>query len=139
MKGPRAWTRRLAGIVLAVAMAAAATAQAAAPPPAAPENPIGRFEIVSLGSFPIMLFYTGFAFDLTQYAASNFDSAYAPWPFKNEYSAPLSDADRLTRIGVALGACVVVGAVDAYIHAQKARAAKRLRAASLEASADPGQ
>jgi len=105
-----------------------ATAAAAALPviPAGPENPFRRFEIVSLGAFPIMLFYSGFCFDLERYAASGYNPQYAPWPFQNQYSAPLTDSDRYTRIGAALGACVVVGAIDAYIHAMKVKKARRL-------------
>jgi hypothetical protein len=111
--------------------AAAPAAAAAALPvvPAGPENPFRRFEIVSLGAFPIMLFYSGFCFDLERYIANGYNSQYAPWPFQNQYSAPLTDADRYTRIGAALGACVVVGAIDAYIHAMKVKKARRLREA----------
>jgi hypothetical protein len=118
----------------ASSQAAAAPAAAALPVlPAGPENPYRRFEIVSLGSFPIMLFYSGFSFDLGRYFANDFNPLYAPWPFQNQYSAPLTDADRYARIGAALGACVVVGAIDAYIHAMKVKKARRLREA-LEAS-----
>jgi hypothetical protein len=93
------------------------------------ENPFLRFEIVSLGSYPITLFYTGFAFDLQRYLANGRDSAYAPWPFKGTYSASLSTSERLTRLGVALGVSFAVGAVDAIIHASKVKAAKRLHEA----------
>ncbi|MGA2547698.1 MAG: hypothetical protein ABSF43_14190 [Rectinemataceae bacterium] len=102
-----------------------------------PENPYSRFEIVSLGSFPIMLFYTGFVFDLGRYAANNFDSSYAPWPFQSAYSVALSDSDRLTRIGAALGASMVVGAIDAYLHAAKLKKAKRLREARESLGSTP--
>ncbi len=101
--------------------------------PSAPENPLRRFEIVSLGAFPIMLFYSDFGFDLQRYFAHNFDSFYAPWPFKNPTSAPITDLDRYTRIGAALGACMIVGGIDAYIHAMKVRKARRLQEA-LESS-----
>jgi hypothetical protein len=95
------------------------------------ENPFLRFEIVSLGSYPFTLFYTDFGFDLQRWFANGYDSAYAPWPFKGTYSAPLDDSQRLTRLGVALGVSFVVGAVDAIIHASKVKAAKRLREARL--------
>jgi hypothetical protein len=126
-----------------------AQAQTASAPPAAqedalplavsakPENPYSRFEIVSLGSFPFMLFYTGFVFDLGRYAANSFDSSYAPWPFQGAYSVALSDSDRLTRIGAALGASMVVGAIDAYLHAAKLKKAKRLREARESLGASP--
>ncbi len=115
---------------------AAGAAQAAALPslPAPPENPYSRFEIVSLGSFPIMLFYADFAFDLQRYVSNGFASTYAPWPFKTEFSATLTDSQRLTRLGTALGASFVVGAIDAYLHFVKLKKAQRLR----EASESPG-
>ena len=102
---------------------------------AKPENPFRRFEIVSLGAFPIMLFYSDFFFDLDRYAANGFNYLYVPWPFKTQSSAPLTDSDRYARIGAALGACVVVGAVDAYLHAMKIKKAQRLREA--QDSAEP--
>ena len=105
--------------------------------PAKPENPFSRFEIVSLGSFPIMLFYTGFTFDLGRYVANGFSASYAPWPFQNEYSAALTDSDRLTRIGAAFGTSLIVGAIDAYLHAEKLKKARRLRAAAETLGASP--
>ena len=98
--------------------------------PAKPENPWSRFEIVSLGSFPIMLFYTGFVFDLGRFVVNGFNAAYAPWPFQGTSSAALTTSDRLTRIGAALGSSLVVGAVDAYLHATKLKKAARLREAA---------
>jgi hypothetical protein len=103
---------------------------------AIPENPFRRFEIVSLGAFPIMLFYSGFFFDLQRYFANDFNSLYAPWPFQSSTSAPLTDADRYTRIGAALGACAVVGLIDAYLHHLKVAKAERLREAT-ESDAPP--
>ncbi len=103
---------------------------------AIPENPFRRFEIVSLGAFPIMLFYSGFFFDLQRYFVNDFNSLYAPWPFQSSTSAPLTDADRYTRIGAALGACAVVGLVDAYLHHLKVVKAERLREAT-ESDAPP--
>ena len=105
--------------------------------PAKPENPFSRFEIVSLGSFPIMLFYTGFTFDLGRYVANGFSASYAPWPFQNEYSAVLTDSDRLTRIGAAFWTSMIVGAIDAYLHAEKLKKARRLRAAAETLGASP--
>jgi hypothetical protein len=101
-----------------------------------PENPFMRFEIVSLGSFPIMIFYTGFAFDLALYIENGYDSYYAPWPFANSYSysANLSETDREKRILVALGGCAVVGIIDAIIHANKIKRARFLQEAGKPSS-----
>jgi hypothetical protein len=132
---------RAAALVAFLLLAFSPLAAQAAPAPEATrlpsldpkpsENPLGRFEIVSLGSYPLALFYVDFAFDLQRYFANGTDPAYAPWPFKSSYSPALSESERLTRLGVALGFSFAVGAIDAYIHASKARAAKRLREAML--------
>ena len=94
------------------------------------ENALRRFEIVALGSYPIMLFYTGLGFDLSAYIGSGYDPSRAPWPFKNEYSAELSDSERLQRLGTAALASLFVAGLDAAIHEvrlrREERAARRL-------------
>jgi hypothetical protein len=96
-----------------------------------PENPFYRFEIVSLGSYPITLFYVGLAFDFKRYSDNGFDSAYVPL-FSDD---SLTDSDRWVRLGAALCVSCVVGAIDAIIHDSKVKAAKRLRAAEADAAA----
>jgi hypothetical protein len=105
--------------------------------PVKEENPFGRFEIVSLGAFPIMLFYVGFAFDLERYVENGFDTSYAPWPFKGATSATLSDKERITRLSVALGSSLIIGGVDAYLHAKKVKAARLAREAAVDSGAEP--
>jgi hypothetical protein len=100
------------------------------------ENPWARLGIVTVGSFPIMLFYTDFSFDLGAFALHGFDSTYAPWPFKSEYSATLTQAEKGTRIGVAIGASVAVGLIDFFIRSSKAKKARLQREALLELSAE---
>ena len=95
------------------------------------ENPFSRFEIVSLGSVPIVLFYTDFAFDLQRCAAHDFSRAYAPWPIKDESYVALTQEEVAWRLGTALGLACVVGAVDGFIHATKLKAAKRQREAKV--------
>ena len=94
------------------------------------ENALRRFEIVALGSYPIMLFYTGLGSDLSAYIGSGYDPSRAPWPFKNEYSAELSDSERLQRLGTAALASLFVAGLDAAIHEvrlrREERAARRL-------------
>jgi len=123
----------------------ASAAQAPAPPPPRDlgpvkdvdnENALARFGIVSFGSFPILLFYTDFSFDLGRYVVNGFDSNYAPWPFKSEYTESPTEAELLTRIGVAVGASLTVGAIDYFIRASKAKKAKLRRQALLEYSAE---
>ena len=98
-----------------------------------------RFEIVSLGSFPIMIFYTGFVFDLALYIPNGYDSYYMPWPLAStySYSANLPETDREKRILVALGGCAVVGIIDAVIHAEKIK--RSAASAGLEPSGELGR
>ncbi len=74
-----------------------------------------RFEIVSLGAFPIILFYTRFAFDLKRYADNGFDGTFVPWPFKNENSYEPSDAEQWRSVLTAAGLSVAFGALDAFL------------------------
>jgi hypothetical protein len=112
-----------------------ASAAAAALPPgfgetkAKPENPWRRFEIVSVGAFPISLFYMGFGFDLGGYIGSGFDSRYAPWPFQSSASVLPTDSQRVVRIASAVGLSLVIGGIDAIIHAAKIKAEARREAA----------
>ncbi|HUW42536.1 MAG TPA: hypothetical protein VMV90_16140 [Rectinemataceae bacterium] len=96
---------------------------------AKPENPWRRFEIVSIGAFPISLFYMSFGFDLGGYVGSGFDSRYAPWPFQNSSSVLPTDSQRLGRIGAAVGLSLVIGGIDAIIHQAKLKAEARREAA----------
>jgi hypothetical protein len=126
---------RVLALALAFALAAgsACWAQAAAPNPL-PE-PYGkeefpdwafslrRLEIVSLGALPVALFYTRFVFDFSRYTRSGFDSSYAPWPFKNEYSyRPSAQEQRDVFLSAAL-VSLSLGFIDAIIvNAKQARA-----------------
>ncbi|PKL25626.1 MAG: hypothetical protein CVV47_06120 [Spirochaetae bacterium HGW-Spirochaetae-3] len=74
-----------------------------------------RFEIVSLGAFPIILFYTRFAFDLKRYADNGFEGEFVPWPFKNENSYEPSDAEQWRSVLTAAGVSVAFGALDAFL------------------------
>jgi hypothetical protein len=100
------------------------------------ENPLGRLAIVTLGSFPILLFYTDFSFDLGKFVFKGFDANYAPWPFKSEYSEPPSVGEKAARIGVAIGASAAVGAIDYFIRSSRAKKARLQREALLELSAE---
>lgn len=96
------------------------------------ENALSRFAIVACGSFPIMLLYSDFSFDVGRYVAAGFDAYYAPWPFKSEFSYQPSDAEKALRIGVAVGASVTVGAIDYLIRRSKAKKEKLRRDALME-------
>jgi hypothetical protein len=93
------------------------------------ENPFRRLEIVSLGSYPISLFYIGFIYDIKRYYENNRESAYLPWPFNATSSVSLDNAERVSRLEAALCLSFTVGVIDAIIHASKVKKAKRLREA----------
>ncbi len=82
---------------------------------------IRRFEIVSIGVFPIMLFYTRFSFDVYRYVANGFDTVYAPWPFRNEFSYKPTDAEQYQMVLVAGVTSLIFAGVDAFLYYQKAR------------------
>lgn len=74
------------------------------------ETPLGRFEAIAVGSFPIALFYVGFGFDAVAYVKSGFDSTYAPWPFKDSRAPAPSQAELGSRLlGAALFSLGVAG------------------------------
>ena len=74
-----------------------------------------RFEIVSLGAFPILLFYSRIALDASRYIGNGFDAAYAPWPFRNEYSYQPDGDEQWLAAKMALGLSLVVGVVDYFL------------------------
>lgn len=74
-----------------------------------------RYEIVSLGAFPLLLFYTRFGFDLKRFIDSGFSAEYAPWPFKNENSYEATDDEQLTSVLTAAGLSLAFGAADALM------------------------
>ena len=80
--------------------------------PAARRPDVGRAFIIAVGSLPFTVFYTDFAFDSVRFALNGFDLQYAPWPFKNQYSAGVEPAERFMRLGAALGVSAVIGILD---------------------------
>ncbi len=72
-----------------------------------------RFEIISLGAFPILLFYTRFGFDLRRYVEKGFKAEYAPWPFKTETAYAATDEEQLISVATAAGLSLTFGALDA--------------------------
>lgn len=85
-----------------------------------------RLEIISLGAFPILLFYTRFAFDTARFIDSGFDddgfdATLAPWPFKTEDSYEPTDDEQWTSVGVAAGLSLVFGLVDMLVSGKSAR------------------
>ncbi|MCX7025895.1 MAG: hypothetical protein NT061_00070 [Spirochaetes bacterium] len=79
------------------------------------KSSLGRVAIIALGSLPFTVFYTDFVFDSVHYVVNGFDLQYAPWPFKNQYSADVGTTERFIRLGVSLGVSLVIGLLDLII------------------------
>jgi hypothetical protein len=78
-----------------------------------------RFEIVSLGAFPVLLFYSRIALDAGRYVGSGFDSSYAPWPFRNEFSYTPDSDEQWLAVKVAVGLSIGVGLLDQLLLARR--------------------
>ncbi len=84
------------------------------------ETPVGRFEAIAVGSFPIALFYVGFGFDLATFvrvsvAENQIDLSYAPWPFKSANAPTLSQAELGQRLGATVALSLGVAVLDAIL------------------------
>ena len=79
------------------------------------ETPLGRFETIAVGSFPIVLFYVGFGFDMADYANSGFQRSYAPWPFKSANAAAPSQDELGLRLQTAVLLSLGVAVLDAVL------------------------
>lgn len=75
-------------------------------------TPLGRFETIAVGSFPIVMFYVGFGFDFAAYVQSGFQSLYAPWPFKDSRAPSPSQSELETRIGTAVLVSLGIAGLD---------------------------
>lgn len=74
-----------------------------------------RFEIISLGAFPVLLFYSRIALDTGRYVGNGFDSSYAPWPFRNEFSYKPNNDEQWLAVKVAVGLSLSVGVLDYFL------------------------
>lgn len=87
--------------------------------PAKAEKGLGaklwRAAVTGLGSFPFAFFYTNFVFDSVRFVDNGFDVLYAPWPFKNQYSAEVGTDETFLRLGVSFGLSAVIGLLDAFV------------------------
>jgi len=84
-------------------------------------NAARRFEIIAVGVFPIMLFYTRFSFDMYRYFANGFNSVYAPWPFKNEFSYKPTNEEQYQAVIIAGIGSLIFAGVDYFLYLKKQR------------------
>lgn len=74
-----------------------------------------RFEIVSLGAFPLLLSYTRLAVDIARFVGNDFAAGYTPWPFKPTNAVPFTAEEQWSCIFVAAGLAAAFGLADAII------------------------
>lgn len=101
----------VAGTPIPKTLLPAGTAKANASVPAR----LKRMAITGAGTFPFALFYTNLIFDSIRFAGNDFQTQYAPWPFKNQFSAAVDTGEKFLRLGVSIGASAMVGMLDALI------------------------
>ncbi len=92
-----------------------------------------RFEIVAIGSFPLMVFYSTLVYDIYRFTsksiqAGEFATAYLPWPLKGPNAVELTLDEKGGVLIAALSASVLVGILDWAILKMRAAAAKAERA-----------
>lgn len=78
-----------------------------------PPSRAWRAFIVGVGSFPFTFFYTNFSFDSFYFVYNGFDAAYAPWPFKSQYSVAPDTPEVFIRLGVSVGLSALIGILGA--------------------------
>jgi len=74
-----------------------------------------RALVTGAGAFPFAYFYTNFIFDGVRFIENDFNTQYAPWPFKTQYSAEVSVSETFVRLGVSMGISAVVGIINALV------------------------
>jgi hypothetical protein len=74
-----------------------------------------RGEIIFFGSFPFTFFFVTEGYDFFRMAMHNFDSNYAPWPFRNTVLAPYSGAEQAGVIIAAVGFSFAIAVVDCIL------------------------
>lgn len=124
-----------------------------------------RFEIVTIGSFPFALFYTGFSLDMVRFFGGKsigfsisslgqanpfvvndvdaFNLAYAPWPIKSSSSYVTTSDEKALTIMVGVVLALGIGLTDHFIVRAQERAALRKKASlrmeapSVDSDAQP--
>jgi hypothetical protein len=92
-----------------------------------------RFEIVSIGSFPLTVFYSTFCYDSYRFVAKSaeagaLDPRFLPWPLKGPDYVPMNKDEKTGVLIAAAGASIVVGVLDYLILKERLRAESRRQA-----------
>ena len=69
-----------------------------------------RAEVIMIGAIPFTFFFSIEIFDSYRYVSTNFNSLYAPWPFKGQAVAGYEKRDKHIIIitAVSLSACIAI-------------------------------
>jgi len=71
-----------------------------------------RAEVVFVGSFPFTFFFVLEGYDTYKYAANDFSSSYAPWPFRTSDEITYTTDEVFWLVVSALASSAVVSLVD---------------------------
>jgi hypothetical protein len=84
-----------------------------------------RAEIVAFGSLPLTIFFSSFFVDLSRSAAHDWDSRYAPWPFKGAGAVDMDDKEMAMMFTAAVSGSLAIALVDHIIvRVKRARSRK---------------
>jgi hypothetical protein len=73
---------------------------------------IWRAEVVFVGSFPFTLFFTLEGYDTYRYMSKDFNSSYAPWPFRSAAEITYTTEEKTWLLVSALAGAALVSLVD---------------------------
>lgn len=105
-------------ILLAVSGAAQETGE---PEPYTPEEfpawsrSLRRAEIITIGLFPFVFFFTALAYGGGRFFANGMDSRYAPSLFGSADSAPLTTGEKYGLITVSISISAILATIDYFI------------------------
>jgi len=111
-------------------------ADAATPAPYSPEEFPGwaldlrRGEIITLGVFPLALFFTNFGYQVYRFGqksieAGSFNMDYAPGLFSPGGTQPLTESERIGVVLGSLGVSVIVALIDYALGKRETRNTKK--------------
>jgi hypothetical protein len=82
-----------------------------------------RGEIVFFGSLPFTVFFSRFFIDLARMGMNDWDSRYAPWPFRSAGGVTMTNADLVRMFSVAAAVSLTISIADHFIVKHKRKVA----------------
>lgn len=77
------------------------------------QKDLRRFEIISFGALPFVSLLSFWSYDIIRFIKHKGDSAYMPWPLKNQETAvPLTESEQKKVFFAALGISIGVALID---------------------------